>query len=66
VTTRTQAPAGNRLRSLVWPLPPDCISEQTGTILYALKIVPAGGRDVSEIGSHRSCKSRNMFSRHGG
>jgi hypothetical protein len=48
-STRTQAPEGSRLCSLLGSLAPACGSDQTGSVSLADKIVPAGGNDVSEI-----------------
>ena len=48
-STRTQAPVGSLLCSLVGSFVPACGSDQTRSIIFADKIVPGGGNDVSEM-----------------
>ncbi len=48
-STRTQGPEGRRLCILLGSLAADCGSDQTGSMIFADKTVPAGGNDVSEI-----------------
>src|SRR5262249_32954394 len=47
--TRTQAPAGSRLSSLLGSLLPSWTSDQTGSGRCAVNTVPGGGSDASEI-----------------
>ena len=48
-STRTQAPVGSLLCSLVGSFVPACGSDQTGSIIFADKMVPGGGNEVSEM-----------------
>ena len=48
-STRTQAPEGSRLCILLGSLAPACGSDHTGSIIFAVKIMPGGGNEVSEI-----------------
>src|SRR5262249_15439969 len=48
-STRTQAPVGSLLCSLVGSFVPACGSDQTGSIIFADQMVPGGGNEVSEM-----------------